>query len=226
MVNMRHLEMHELLAQRDGEGSAYVRVHLESCENCRHELERLYKIRAELKALPGFTPPRDLWTKVVADVRRRRKRRWWGAGTTGLAAAAAAALAGIILLRGEAPIVQGPLVEGTVAPAEDAWVADATTPDLGPVINRSRELESLLQTYSIQYRVYDAPTAIAVSALEDRIVILDGMLQESRQLGVDRRMLVNLWNERTATLETLVGIQLGEARPVDAPVRTTEPVWR
>jgi hypothetical protein len=215
--------MHELLAERDGEGSAHAQTHLESCEDCRRELERLFRVRAELKALPAFTPPRDLWTNVAADVSQRRKRRWWGAGTVGLAAAAA--LTGFILLRGGEPITPGPVVDGTVAPVEEGRVAEAT-PDLELYINRSRELETLLQTYPTQYRVYDAPTAIAVSALEDRILILDGMIHESRQLGVDRRVLVNLWNERTATLETLVGIQLGEARPVDTPVQTSTSVWR
>ncbi len=219
MVNMRHLEMHELLAQRDGEGTAFARAHLESCARCRGELERLYRIRAELKALPGYTPPRDLWPQIDADVRHRRRRRWWAGGTAGLAAAAA--LAGFILLRGD-----GPVVNGTVAPAEDVWVAEATSGDMGPFIKRSQELEGLLRTYSPQYRVYNAPTAIAVSALEDRIVILDRMLLEGRQVGADRQLLVNLWNARTATLETLVGIQLGERRPVDPPVSTPGGVWR
>jgi predicted anti-sigma-YlaC factor YlaD len=211
--------MHELLSHRDGEATALARKHLESCEPCRNELERLHRIRAELKALPGYTPPRDQWPRIVAEVRRRRRRRWWTAGTAGLAAAAA--LAGIILLRGG-----GPAVNGTVVPAEEAWVAEATSGDLGPFIRRSQELEGMLQTYSLQYRVYNAPTAIAVSALEDRIIILDRMLHESRQVGVDRRVLVNLWDERTATLETLVGIQLGEGRPVDRPASAPGGVWR
>ena len=219
MVKMRHLEMHELLAYRDGEATAHAGKHLESCEACRNELERLHRIRAELKALPGYTPPRDLWPRIAADVFRRRRRRWWTAGTAGLAAAAA--LAGIILLRGG-----GPAVNGTVVPAEETWVAEATSGDLGPFIKRTQELQGMLQTYSLRYRVYNAPTAIAVSALEDRIIILARMLHESRQVGVDRQLLVSLWGERTATLETLVGIQLGEGRPVDQPVSAPGGVWR
>jgi hypothetical protein len=85
------------------------------------------------------------------------------------------------------------------------------------MIVRSQELEGLLRTYKPQYRVYDAPTALAVSALEDRIGILDRMLIESRAVGADREVLVGLWGERVEALETLVGLQLIE-RP--------EGVWR
>lgn len=214
MVKMRHLEMSELLALRDGEVTAHGRDHLECCESCRRELERLYRVQAELRALPTFTPPRDLWPRIARlERRRRRRQRWWVAGSAGLAAAAA--LVGLVVLRGGAAREAG---EG----AREAWVAEATSEDLGPVIARSRQLESLLETYRPQYQVYDAPTALAVSALEDRIWVLDRMLSEGRQAGAERVVLRRLWNERVATLETLVGIQLGEASPA---VRT-DAVWR
>ncbi len=215
MVNMRHLEMQELLGLRDGEGSAYAGAHLQSCEACRHELERLHRIRAELKALPGYTPPRELWPRISAEVRRRGTRRWWLSGAAGLAAAAA--LIGFLVLKGN-----GPVVDGRLEPAANVWAAEAASGDLGPFIARSQELESLLRTYTPQYRVYDAPTALAVSALEDRIDILDRMLYQSRAVGVERQLLVNLWDDRVATLETLVGIQFSEEQPLDKG----GPVWR
>ncbi|NIR44679.1 MAG: hypothetical protein GWN99_10270 [Gemmatimonadetes bacterium] len=210
---MRHLEMHELLGLRDGEETARGRAHLEYCESCRRELERLYRMQAELRALPAFTPPRDLWPRIAElEARRRRRRRWWAVGSAGLAAAA---LAGFLVLGGDAAREAD---EGGV----DGWVAEATSQDLGPFIERSRELETLLRTYTPQYQVYDAPTALAVSALEDRIWVLDRMLSEGRQTGAERVVLRQLWDERVATLETLVGIQLGETRPVSGP----QAVWR
>jgi predicted anti-sigma-YlaC factor YlaD len=214
MVKMRHLEMTELLALRDGESTAHGRDHLECCESCRRELERLYRVQAELRALPSFTPPRDLWPRIARlEWRRRHRQRWWIAGSVGLAAAAA--LVGFLVLRGDA-------VRGPGDGAEEVWVAEAMSEDLGPVITRSRQLETLLETYRPQYQVYDAPTALAVSALEDRIWVLDRMLSEGRQAGAERVVLRRLWNERVATLETLIGIQLGEASPA---VRRNA-VWR
>jgi hypothetical protein len=162
MAKERHLEMDELLGLRDGEGSAYARGHLESCE----------ARRSELRALPTFGPPRELWPRIRRHVWRRRVRRRLSYGAVGLAAAAA--FAGFMVLR-------GPDLE----PA-DAWVAEATSEDLGPMINRARQLETLLQVYSPQRRVYNAPTALAASALEDRIVVLDQLLLETRA-GAGRR---------------------------------------
>ena len=196
---VRHLAMEELLALRDGEGSAFARKHVESCEMCRTEVERLYQVRAQLRALPRYKPPRDLWIRVANEVRRRRWRRRFGLRTAGLAAVAI--LTGVVVLR-------GPSQRGGERAGE--WVVEETSQDLGPMIVRSQELEGLLQRYTPRYRVYDAPTALAVSALEDRIGILDRMLSESRAAGMDREVLVGLWGERVEALETLVGLQLVE----------------
>jgi hypothetical protein len=203
MAKERHLEMDELLGLRDGEGSAFARAHVESCEACRGELERLYHVRSELRALPTFGPPRELWPRIRRHVWRRRVRRRLSYGAVGLAAAAA--FAGFMVLR-------GPDLE----PA-DAWGAEATSEDLGPMINRARQLETLLQVYSPQRRVYNAPTALAASALEDRIVVLDQLLLETRALGAEREVLRGLWGERVLALEQLVSLQV---------VREENGVWR
>ncbi len=197
MDKTQHLAMDELLALRDGEGSANSRSHVEVCDECRREVQRLYQVQARLRAMPTITPPRDLWPHVARSVRRRRLRSRFNVGAIGLAAAAS--LAAVAVLR-------GPSVEEAARP-NDAWAAEASSPDMGPVILRSRELESILQTYRPAQRVYDARTALAVSVLEDRILLLDQMLTEGRVAGVDREMMVGLWDERVATLETLVGLQ-------------------
>src|SRR5712692_1133119 len=90
-----HCTMDDLVAVRDGEGSAQVRRHLEDCAACRAELDALYQRVAQLKALPALRPPRDRWDMVRAGLvatRRRRRRAW---GTVSLAAAAA--VAGLIV---------------------------------------------------------------------------------------------------------------------------------
>lgn len=198
MIEMvRHLDMDELLALRDGEGSGFSRSHVERCGDCRGALERLHAVRAELRALPSFAPPRELWPRVVEGVHRRRLRRRAGVGM--LALAAAAVLAGILMAR--RPVDEPALG----APA--MWVAESASADLGPFIVRSRQLENLLRTYESTSRVYDGPTALAVSVLEDRISLLDGMLAESRAVGANRAVLQGLWDERVQTLEALVGLQ-------------------
>jgi len=197
MDRTQHLAMDELLALRDGEGGTSSRLHVEACDECRRELERLYQVQARFRAMPTFTPPRNIWPRVVRAVQRRRSRRRFGYGAIGLAAAAA--LAAVVVLRGQP-------VEESAQPS-DAWVTETSSSDMGPIIHRSRELESILRTYRPAQRVYDAPTALAVSVLEDRIVLLDRMLSEGRVVGADRAVLVGLWDERVATLETLVGLQ-------------------
>ncbi len=197
MDKTQHLSMDELLVLRDGEGGASSRSHVEECDECRRELERLFQIQARLRAMPTFTSPRDIWPRIARSVQRRRFGRRLNYGAIGLAAAAA--LAAVVILRGR-------VAEESAQPA-DAWVTEATSPDMGPIILRSRQLESILQTYRPAQRVYDAPTALAVSVLEDRILLLDHMLSESRIAGANRGVMVGLWDERVATLETLVGLQ-------------------
>ncbi len=191
--------MDELLGLRDGEGTAFARDHSESCDRCRRELERLYQVRARLRALPQLRPARDGWPQVAASVSRRRVRRRLGFATLGLALAAT--LAGVMILR-------GPAAEVAPSGAADVWVAEAESRDLGPMIHRTRQLESLLESYGPAYRVYDAPTALAVSVLEDRIVLLDRMLDESRAVGANRELVLQLWDERVEALETLVNVQM------------------
>jgi hypothetical protein len=195
MMGERHLNMENLLALRDGEGSAEASAHVEACALCGAELRRLFRVRAELKALRAYGPPRDLWPRVAARIRRRRMLSRGGLGLVGLAAAAA--IAAVMLVP-----------DGPANRDGDTWVAEISSEDLGPVISRSRQLEGLLKKYDPGARVYDAPTALAVSVLEDRIAVLDGMLAEGRAMGADRAMMRGLWGERVETLEKLVELQL------------------
>lgn len=201
-----HLNMDELLSVRDGEAAAMALRHVEECPRCRRELARLRRIREDLRALPPPRPRRDLWPAVAGRMarRRRRMRAAFGAGVLALAAG----LAGLW--------VRGPLATQTPDDAGGSWTTEVVSEDLGPIIHRSQELESILRAYSPERQVYDARTALAVSVLEDRIYLLDRMLTESRALGANRQVLRGLWNERVETLETLVGLQAA----------SQEAVWR
>ena len=94
---MTHLTMEALLSLREGgaaePGDATARAHLESCDGCRLELERLHQRVARLKALPALRPTRDRWPGTAARIREdRRRRRVRISGLIGLAAAASIAL--------------------------------------------------------------------------------------------------------------------------------------
>lgn len=203
---MDHLGIDELLSVRDGQATASALRHVDECPRCRGELLRLRRVQADLRALPAPRPPRDLWPGLARKVVRRR--RWQRAALGGAVLALAAGVAGLV--------VGGPIPTNGSEDAVDAWTAEAVSDDLGPIIHRSRELESILRVYSPERRVYDARTALAVSVLEDRIFLLDRLLTEGRAVGADRQVLRGLWNERVETLETLVGLQ----------VVSQEPVWR
>ncbi|MBI2071768.1 MAG: hypothetical protein HYT81_01820 [Gemmatimonadetes bacterium] len=90
----QHCTMEDLLAVRDGEGTAAARRHVDECPACRAEVDRLHQVAAALRALPVQRPPRDRWPElraVAAGVGRRR-RRWIATGWVSLAAAAALAV--------------------------------------------------------------------------------------------------------------------------------------
>jgi anti-sigma factor RsiW len=91
MNEVRHGTTEELLALRDGEGSAWAKAHVESCGACAGELYRLEQVRAQLRALPAFASPRDRWAVVAERARRERLQRRFSGGV-GLAAAAALTL--------------------------------------------------------------------------------------------------------------------------------------
>ena len=75
---MTHLSMDALVSLREAgqePGDAAAREHLEGCEHCRAELERLHQRVARLKALPALRSRRDRWPEVQA--RESQVLRLW-----------------------------------------------------------------------------------------------------------------------------------------------------
>ncbi len=56
----------------------------------------------------------------------------------------------------------------------------------------------------------DARQALAVSVLEERLLLIDEVLVQTRAGGVDGRLVRDLWQQRVEALEVLVGVQLGQ----------------
>src|SRR5216683_1230887 len=185
-----HCTMDDLVAVRDGEGSAQVRRHLEDCAACRAELDAIYQRVAQLKALPALRPPRDRWEAVRAEVvaAQRRRRSVWGA----LSLAAAAALAGLIVF--------GPWSGGNTLHAE-----------LSQAKQRCSKLESALQQYDADARVVSGRSAALAAQLEDQIAAVDGRLSQLSPRGGRRTPeaeLVDLWTQRATLMQQLYQVRV------------------
>lgn len=186
---MTHCTMEDILALQNGEGSAWARQHLETCAECRHELDALYQRVAGLKALPTLRPPRDRWNAVRGEIvaeRTHRRRRW-----AGFALAAAAGIIGLLMLR--------PVLTNTVY-AED----------LAQAKQQSAQLESTLQTYDSDGRVVSGRSAALCAQLEEQIAALDGQLTQSALAAQDQAVL-DLWRQRVQLMQRLVEVRVTRA---------------
>lgn len=185
----RHATIDELLSVRDGEGTAWAKDHAEACTACATELFRLDQVRAQMKALPVMTPPRDRWTHIAAAVKdERRARRVRGA--TGLVAAAG--LAALVLI--------------AVRPATGARASEAAALDRAMV--RSQALEQTLNALSPETRALTGDAASAVAELEDRLARIDARLADPTAWQGNPGRAAELWQERSGVLSALVDVHV------------------
>jgi len=110
-----------LSALLDGELSAAeesaVRAHLETCAECRRELDYIGGARTLLRGLPAVEPPFGFLERLLSH-----RSRWARAAVGVLAAGAAASIAVVALAAPREPTVKPP-----VANYVDAHVASAST---------------------------------------------------------------------------------------------------
>jgi anti-sigma factor RsiW len=185
MSEMRHGTSEELLALRDGEGSAWVRQHVAECAACAAELERLEQVRSQLRALPTFAAPRDRWPVVERAARgeRRRRRLSWSAG---MAAAAAVAALSFVALR-----------HSKGAP-EDAALRQAMA--------ESAAMEQMFRSLQPDDQALTGKTAGVVADLEDRLAQVDAVLNDTTMVRVDPDRVAQLWRQRAGLLSALVDV--------------------
>lgn len=195
---MTHLSIDDLLSLREPgtePGAAAAREHVNQCDQCQAELDRLHQRVARLKALPPLRPARDRWPETAARFRaERRRRRTRTAGSLALALAASIA------------IVTGPLsTPGTsLAP---------TSTRISQAMERSQALEDALSAFNPDARMLDGRTAGMAQELEDRIAQVDRELEAtelSRQQARDDELL-KLWRERVGLLDALVDVHVTRA---------------
>jgi hypothetical protein len=194
--------MEELLSLRSPglePGDAAAREHLQSCLQCRGEMERMDQRVARIKALPPLRPARDRWPQVEARLLTERRRyRARNGGLAGLAAAASIAL-GLALTHG--------------SPSPDQFVQSR---QIQEAMQRSQALESELSLFNPEGRVLDGRTAGIAQELEDRIAQVDRELEmadlQGKQAGDDQ--LLQLWRERVGLLDALVDVHVTRASNV------------
>jgi anti-sigma factor RsiW len=192
---VEHLSLEELLAVRDGEGTAAARGHLETCAACRAEFERLHQVAAALRALPSPRPPRDRWPVVRERLQAaRRRRRWRRAGWMALAAAAAAAL-----------------ILGVHRPRQERNIAALEPASLDSLVAESQRLEEALRLLDPTSRVLSGRVASSIAELEDRIALLDARLDQAQQQRADQAEIRRLWQERVQLMSQLVNLHVRRA---------------
>jgi DNA repair exonuclease SbcCD ATPase subunit len=190
-----HPSLEELLAVRDGEGSAAARQHVERCPACGAELERLHQVAAALRALPALRAPRDRWPAVRAALEAaRRRQQWTRAGWVALAAAAA-----VVLVVGLRSTRQG----------QDAALAERAS--LDSLVAESQRLEEALRLLDPTSRVLSGRVASSIAELEDRIALLDARLDQAQQERADPAAIRRLWQERVLLMSQLVNLHVTRA---------------
>jgi hypothetical protein len=185
----RHATIDELLALRDGEGSAWSKDHAASCMACSAELFGLEQVRARLKSLPAYAPPRDRWPVVAAAAKQDRRRRWMR-GAVGVAAAA---------------VLTG-LTFAVLSPRGGESAAARAT--LDKAMARSQALEQTLRSIEPENRALTASAASAVAALEDRLSTIDAQLGDPRAWQGGSSRASDLWQQRAGVLSALVDVHV------------------
>ncbi len=198
---MTHLTIEQLVALREPgaePGTQAARDHLDACEACRSEFDRLHQRVARLKALPSLRPTRDRWPQVRARFdAERRDRRLRRFGLVGLVAAASVALAfGTSVVYQPRPL--------------------ATAAELSETMARSRALEAAIDEYHPESRVLDGRTARIAQELEDRIAAVDRQLEMADLMDSVKRQSqeLSLWRERVGLLDALVDVHITRASNV------------
>ena len=186
MSEVRHGSIEELLALRDGEGSAWAREHVAGCGACAAELQRLEQVRARLKALPVLSPPRDVWPVVRHAARRDRARRRMWTGSSLLAAAAVVVLAFAVMRR---PAQVNP---------EDAALQQAMA--------ESATMEQLFRSLQPERRALNGQAAGVVAELEDQLAGVDAALNDTITWRRDPEQVAALWKQRAGLLSALVDV--------------------
>jgi hypothetical protein len=198
-----HASIADLLSLRDGAPvDARIAQHVETCTDCARDLQQLSLRRAALQRLPQIDAPPESWRaiqeRIAVPARRGSARRGWFAAA---AVAALAVLAGALVQRAERPSV-----------ADAALTPAATRAEpVAELVERSQELERMLQSLPERPRIERVSTVATIDALEQRIQWLDFQLSYAPEESLDDAQASRLWRERVELMDSLVKVRYAEA---------------
>jgi hypothetical protein len=202
-----HPNLDELLALRDGEGSADVRCHVEECGRCRTEIEELRLAARALRALPHYQPPEGSWESIRHRLVTRQRKPV--DVRLGIAAAVLLALSTVAIF------TRIGTQDGTLESVSSGNTRDAVE----QLSNASRELELVLRDGALQSPVLSPRQAAMIVELEDRIALIDLAIAQNHEAEPDVRA-VALWSDRVELLDALVTARGGELQ-TDGVVRVS-----
>jgi hypothetical protein len=202
-----HARIDQLLSVRDREPvDATVHAHLEQCVSCGAQLGELTRTTEQLRTLPQLEPPKLAWEQIAARLQgTRAPQPWWRSRSA--VAAVAAAVVGITIAVSSWPELRSPQVPvtSTVQPV---------SPDLrfsrAQLMQRSRELEEVLQYLPQRPSVQRPGLAVTVDAIEQRVQWLDWRLSEPPDTELNAEQSRVLWGERVTLMDSLVKLRYAE----------------
>ena len=208
-----------LLKIRDGEPvDADARAYVDADQSASAELRRLRQTQQELQDLPGFEPPAGAWERVTLAAEEdaaRRPGRAWHWPLRGAIAASVAVVAVLLVTR--PPEVSPPMEAEPATIMAGATVTDRSTEVMGTLsyaslVAESARLDRTLGRITYQPRVMRVSTASTITALEDRIAVLDDRLMFSSSLDLSPRQKEALWRQRVDTINALVHVRYSWAQ--------------
>ncbi len=200
-----HAKIEQLLRIRDNDmpDSAIV-AHVSACSECLAQLEQLKIVRARLKALPDLESGSTTWQAILdrRAVQQQPPRPAWHAPVFGVAASLVMAVA--LVLLANKPVDDGP--------ADIVASPDNSLPQ--QLLARSQRLEQVLNALP-QQRVMRAGTAWTITALEDRIALVDYRLTYADQLGLTPEQSRRLLQDRVDLMNSLVQVRYAQIQRVE-----------
>jgi hypothetical protein len=206
-----HARIDQLLSVRDREPvDATVHSHLEQCVSCSAQLGELTRTTEQLRTLPQLEPPKLAWEQIAARLPgTSTPRSLWRSGSA--VAAMAAGVVGVTIAVSQWRELQTPPIAATQVVSAAQRVRGEVGESRAQLIQRSRELEEVLQYLPQRPSVKRPGLAVTVDVIEQRVQWLDWRLSEPPDAELNDEQSRVLWSERVTLMDSLVKLRYAES---------------